>query len=447
MNHALNAVNAIQAVNNVAIPPTTETLVKLKALCQFVRDGYELEVFPDKDDSMHVTGEWMSKQINDMFLKDPALLGKTGLATLCQAQTAGELQAFASADPRMPALLLDVVNSWAASAGQYEANRVASATEQMTNDGHTPAEISALIANPGDLRQYIQQKRTQFISTLNELQRRSTSGDLREMLTVNEKALLSKHTGWLAENTTSMAEHMPNDNSTPYGLLILEILIVIWSQRSNKNDTNNPGSGKKPGIACDLLNAYSEFIQIAAAMFARDGQLNAVAALRLTGSFTVHGANVGNAIREYFTDPVRWALSGKAVLDPKLQLCTQRTANRFLRLAAVTQPIVHPYSIMNLNPTDAARLLVTLHDGENNVQHLLTLATALKSGNTGFSLAKSMTWLFVLGRFSLFEPAWGRNDLSVPRLLETMAGMPTNGLGDLVARDWAVPDYTGMLNG
>jgi hypothetical protein len=82
--------------------------------------------------------------------------------------------------------------------------------------------------------------------------------------------------------------------------------------------------------------------------------------------------------------------------------------------------------------------LLSLRQLEKEINIASNLASHVKEGPMDFSIALSALWLIVLKRPFIAYVLTGRNDLSVPKMLEGITGIPIQGLESLPARKWSL---------
>jgi hypothetical protein len=420
---SIQIIGLIRTLNNVSIAPTEENQRILKVLAEVVEKGFRLDPWPDKDASFQQTGEFYTRSLDMLIDAVGSQLDNSAAATTCTAQTVGELSAFMNASTGLQTMINNVGTKFMENATKYEESRKSSARKQMGNDGNTPAEIDEVVSDSTKLRRFIQERRAELTAKLIELEVRHQNGRLEEKLTKGEEALLMHHRSWLHSTDFNPDEYLPNDNAVPYLLFVVDMLTVI----QNTGDAHATG----------LHDAYLETMRVFMIMVGRDSYSRTWDSLSELKSQTHGSYDVGEALKAWGSDVKRTAQSDKSVGDIKLQSSTQRTVMRTVRFACVTIHTQNVHTVMNLPAIEAAPQLVRLFGIESQITSLLSTTGALGRGNEGFSAVESMIWLYIIGRGTLFEPVWGRNDLSVPKLIASVSGGDVQGLGDLTARPWS----------
>lgn len=451
-NKGLKAKNAIKQVRNFKHPPQKEVVDQLKSLCGIVSSGFFLDEFPSADAPIPVMGRWVKNQYlklvgyvkNDKSIED--------VLEPIKPQSEDELTQFLSYDPKMTQLLASAIAKWLKDANTYEQARQQSAVKQLTNANVPDNEIQALVANPNELRKFIQEQRAVLINQLTRIKLKVDAQSALELPTNKEKELLGKHSSWFGKDGADEDNPYPNDNAVVYSLLFLEVFLVI-----KKNDTI--AAGKKATIAKNneenkttekevvktdspmeysLWSAFEMFGQIYMNAKSNDSDNKVWVNLKDCPDYMHAGYNVGKSIRDYVSDQARCAKSSKAGVAPKLQSGLQRGPRRLDRMISISIPCTSQFTILNLDGIKLVQNLVELFNREQTASAAVANAQTIQKGAEGLSDAESIAWLCCLGRRKMLPFATGRNDCSLPKLVGAMVNVDVSAFANLAPRPWSV---------
>lgn len=316
-------------------------------------------------------------------------------------------------------LIKTMVELWIQNANQYEANRVASAMTQLRNAGVSEEEIQSLIRDPLALRNFIHESREALLIKLNEIHRKIEEADPLNMATKDEIALFNKHKEWYMKKGQGDDDYYPNDAAVHYSALLMEIAALVTEQKV-----------LPPGQVCDVVEHIFKVMHGAmTSQSVREGwsQLGTMA------DFEFSGVNCGSVIRQYVTDNTRCIEDGDKQSSP-----FGRSPLRVMRMACNFYGLNGAFSLLNATDKQFIAAAVKMFRDEQEIKELSRTAQFIKEGPEDFYVSISCCWLKVLERESLHYAIIGRNDLSVPKLVQNIVNMDMDAFDQLLPRDWAL---------
>jgi len=247
---------------------------------------------------------------------------------------------------------------------------------------------------------------------------------LESVASPKERKLYDKHKDWFEDPESESENFMPNDNSVPYFILLWEILTLLHRMGADSSD--------------NLLDAYNSFGVVMIHYFTSQSASSALAMLKSLPITYVGGVDIAAAISAYVNNPGRFRNDTMGFDSAKYCPHHIRTLPRACRIFSTTLEVACSFTIYNLSGKRLAAALASLHAIENSITTLLKDARFCRPGTEGMSVAESIAWSSLIGRGKLYEPGWGRNDHSVPRILNELMGWRTAQLEDLAPRSWAI---------
>jgi hypothetical protein len=158
---------------------------------------------------------------------------------------------------------------------------------------------------------------------------------------------------------------------------------------------------------------------------------------------TVNRINVGKIIREYTTDAKR--------VIPRITKLASPFGRGPLRLARIMQCLFEysgAFSVLNY-PTDSCmRTLIAMKAIEDEILELGKKTKFINTEVEDMFVSFITAWLLTLNRTTILCSVLGRNDLSVPRILESITNISTSAFAAMEKRRWALTaDITGGTRG
>jgi hypothetical protein len=423
-NKGLKAKASILQVRNFNFSPRKDVVAQIQSLGTAVERGFQLDTFPDANDSISNCGLWVKKQYKKLCEAKIDDLKLDDVLNPIEPQSEDELTTFFAHDAKMTQLLASAINKWLKDANTYEEARQASAALQLRNADVPEELIADLIQKPEELRKFIQQQRSVLVAQLQKIKTKIEANDAMDMPTQKELLLYNKHKSWFESDATGENNPYPNDNAVVYSFLILEIFMVIWSNKSEK--------------VGPIWQAYEGFCKIFIGANKKDSNTKAWDALKACPDYNLVGFNVGKAMREYVSDEKRCAKSTKATNAPKLQSGLQRGPRRLDRIVSISVDCHSQFTILNLDGVRLVQNLVELYSREQKATAAVAQAKTVKKGAEGLSDAESIAWLCCLGRVRMLPIATGRNDCSLPKLVGALVNIDTTAFAGLKPRPWSV---------
>lgn len=429
-NINLKAIQSIQNQRDFTFPPKDGFKAQIKDLCAMVIAGFRLDAFPDADASFAEVGSWVSKQMK-LFVHYMIRINPNHEALrIPQSPNPDYVRNLVRSNEAFKTIVISSVRKFLQSASTYAQQRQISAQKQLRNQGRSADEIKTVLEDPNSVREFVQQQRLQLVDQLTRIKGKMDSNDPLNLLTEKERKLWDKHSVWFSSNEYDDSSYLPNDNAVPYVFLILEVIQML--HQSHFTHLN------------ELFDAYCGFCTVIMNAMNNESMSRAWKTVGTMPDHFVHGVNVGEVVRQYVGDATRTKIAARAVDNPALQTCTQRSIMRAERFCALSIPCKSPWTIMNLDVDDALRHLVDLHARERTTRADINQANNINSGIEAVSNAEAMCWYIFQDRFNLLPVLTGRNDISVPKLVKEFVGDAVKGLGDLPARKYSWAFSTAM---
>jgi len=423
-NRNLAAIGAIRHQSQFTFPVLPENAALVTGLIEIALTGHSISPWPQIDAGKDVVGRWCIDKLNGLFTQATALFRNHYCFDQCIATTPGAVTAILAAKPGVTPIFASAINKFLATATKYQDSRIASARVQLANEGISPADIDAFVADPALVRQYIAQQRELLRDQLEEIDRKMTLRSAMEIVTVKESELFEKHRHWFEGGAGLDDEYLPNDNAVAYTLQLYEIIENLHVAGANTE--------------ASLRDALTVFCAIFENAINAESNTKAWHTLSNCPSHIVDGVDIGSIMRDYVSFAARTTLQAAAKGEKKLLAGHIRSVRRLMRMASVFVTGNGIYSIMNLRGNALYENIIELARREAVTKAAVEAATKIGAGAAGLSDAESISWLVILGRHNLGEHAVGRNDLSFPVLVGTLVAVNTGGFANLAARDWAL---------
>jgi hypothetical protein len=424
---AANAREAIGLMASMKLPTfaiRASSTLALNLMVKLTIGGHELEEPPIKDASFRVIGMWSAKQrlmMGKLTTEAPELELLLGPALPASGATINNM---ITGDPGFSPLVIDMVKDWDTRGGAYADNRVASATLQMANDGYNATEIAAVTSDPVKLRKYIQEKRHEYMSQIEEATNRIEAADPLDPATLDDRKLVANTAHWVNKTDIDEDNANPNDAAVDYLLHLKEVVEICFKLGTCSH--------------ADLVSRVEGFLQVVVSNGLRQSASATWVALQSAVPFEVNGIDISPALRLYTQDIRRGGMNSDGKANEITTPSHLRMILRVSRLAASLVVMPNVFGIMNSEPPLAAAQLVALRTKEQHLTALIKETRNFKKTTVEVSLAWAMTWLFIAGRSSLYVSVTGRNDLSVPKIVAAATGMEESGLQDLEPRWWSL---------
>lgn len=423
-NIARQVKDLIQSTYQWTYEPVPSVFVMIKNWACLVSD-YEINMeFPPLDADLATNGQFqqdfhnnVDNVMDDFSVEDVFAYGGR------DAQTDTFVRILKADGPIMyqgaTDFVVAMVQDWLVSANQYQQQRVTSATLQMTNDGATADEISAVVNDPLRLRSYIARQRTELIAHLTAIRDATVAADPLNPVTAKEAELLEKHRAWFLDGAADESNYYPNDGAVHYPILMVEIMYML---KEAGFDTPNL-----------IYDAFEMFIKVCYAHMSKQSARDGWNQLSGLTNVVIHGINIAPVISSYVSDASR-------VIEPQSKLSSPfgRGPLRIMRIAQCLFSCPGPYAILNAPHNQLIKDLIELKAIEVTIKDMTVLTTNVNDGATDLFISTTVAWLCALDRASLFHVVTGRNDQSVPKLVSQVTNSDLFNLDDLTARPWAL---------
>jgi hypothetical protein len=318
-----------------------------------------------------------------------------------------------------------MVKNWYEAANQYDNNRKQSAVVQLRNAGASATDIDSVLNDPMLLRQFISEQRRDLMDKLSKIVNKMSYRDPMDLPTQKDLELFAKHESWFMNGAVDDNEYYPNDGAVSYTYLIVELVNLI----------KNAGvTGVMP-----VWNTFHYILKIMNANLTNQSSRKGWTLLAQFPDHTYNGFNVSTLIRSYVTDQTRNISPQDKQSSP-----FGRSPLRIMRIAQCLCDCNGPFSLMNAPVERALPTIMNVYSIEQEIKDLTANASFISEGAEGLFIAFTVTWLLALDRQTIMADVTGRNDLSVPKLLESITNLSMPGHLDLRARKWALDhDITG----
>jgi hypothetical protein len=430
-NYALKTKQLIQRVSQI---PGHEDPLSITAMQNLTAMAYLYPIipeFPPLDATLVVNGKSLSKWHTkvqaaaktfnraDTFVYSAGDADPAAFVAVLRAGTS-ELV------PGAAEFASDMVKAWIETANTYQAQRVSSAVLQMTNANATKADINALIKDPIALREFIASQRRGLIARLTEILYKVNHPDPKNMANPKELELLKQHSHWFPDQAMDDSEYMPNDGAVPYPMLFVEMIYMLRS-----------AGAKNP------VHAWKCFLMMAEIFHGNMKSQSARVAwgvLAAMGDYSYLDVNIGAVIRTYCSDE-------KRNIEPQVKIASPmgRGPLRIARLVQCCLGFDGPFSILNYPVATIIKELMKLRTLEDAIIENGGKAETINTEVTDLRIAFTIGWYFALDRTSIFCVITGRNDLAVPKILESITNLNMSAFEDCKPREWSLrKDITGL---